>query len=298
MKLKHLITTFILTAAVSSQAADEIISLDKNGNRHVYSVSELAGAYGGTFDADALPEFKHYADNTGGLMGFCPQFEDLPKVLDLTLEEILDTENMTLDLAIVLDTTGSMGDEIEEVKKNLTRVIENLKAENQNRDLKVSLIAYKDLTTSGLKPATHKLETLSTVHKPILEPATDDYVTKIVQHLTSDLDLIDTSVQEVSVSGGGDTREAILDAFETAMNDLQWRQGADKNILMIGDAPGHKVSKTSGATVDEVLTQLASGDGIRVHPLLVANVGSGFGTGSGGGFGFPIPELHTTLGAE
>jgi len=262
--MKLLEITLVTLLAISTSISADITSIDADGNRHTYSASDLAGTYGGTFDAQALDEFQIYADQTGGEMSFCPEFEDLPVVLDLTLENILADNNKMFDIALVLDVTGSMGDEINEVKKNLSRLIEKIQGQSSSLDIKVSLVVYRDLNQ------------------------TDAFVSKIINDFTKNLNELDTSVSLIDVAGGGDSREAVLDALEKASANLSWRLRSTKSIIVIGDAPGHTRSKISGLSVEEVMLSLNK-DSIRVFPMLVANLPNGFvpstGTGDFGGFG-------------
>lgn len=262
-----LLLTLLLALAPALSANAQIISIDEDGNEHIYDPGELSGTYGGTFDKAALTEYQVYADKTGGTMAFCPKFEDLPKIVDLVLADILKATETNVDVAIVLDVTGSMGDEINEVKKNLARLMDNIQQQKGDKDIKVSLLVYRDLNQ------------------------TDPFVTKVIQDFTADLVVLNTSVQDIIVGGGEDTREAILDALEAANSQLSFRTDASKNVVLIGDAPGHATSKTSGQTTDQVLDLLATTSHIKVYPMLVANV-SGFGGDFGGGFGDFVTPKH------
>jgi hypothetical protein len=46
-------------------------------------------------------------------------------------------------------------------------------------------------------------------------------------------------LQNLQVGGGGDQPEAVYDALEFAINDLDWTPGARRVIILVGDAPPH-----------------------------------------------------------
>lgn len=224
---------------------DGIVSVDEHGNPHVYGVEELNAAYGGTFDQGAFDDFKVYADKTGGTFGFCPQADHLPKVMDQIFEAIMKQEATETDVALVLDVTGSMSDEIESVKLNLVKLIEKFQ-QAERSDIKISLLIYRD--------------------------AGDEFVNKVIQDMTGDLAALGDQVKTITVDGGGDHPEAVLDAIEVAGSTLSWRPLASHNMIIIGDAPGHQVSTTTQRNLDQVLVELAKVGSFTIHPLLVSNL--------------------------
>jgi len=222
-----------------------IVSVDEAGNPHVYGVDELNATYGGTFNQNAFEDFKQYADKTGGTFGFCPQADHLPKVMDQIFESIIKQDAKEIDVALVLDVTGSMADEIQSVKTNLVTLIEKFQ-NAESSDIKISLLIYRD--------------------------AGDEFVNKVVQDMTSDLTALGEQVKTITVDGGGDHPEAVLDAVEVAGSTLSWRALAAHNMIILGDAPGHQVSTTTQLNLDQVLENLSKVGSFTIHPLLVSNL--------------------------
>jgi hypothetical protein len=242
---------FLLSALVLGSVAwadDGVVSVDEHGNPHTYGAGELGAVYGGTFSQEAFDQFKYYSDKTGGTFGFCPQFEHLPTVMNQIFESIMNQHAAQTDIALVLDVTGSMGDEIESVKENLVNLIAKFQAA-EGTDIKISLLIYRD--------------------------AQDEFVNKVVQDMTSDLQALSETVKTITVAGGGDEPEAVLDAIEATAKNISFRETASKNLLIIGDAPGHAQSTTSGHNVDEVLADLGTHGTFIIHPLLVSNIPGG-----------------------
>ena len=244
--MKSIIT---LLSLLSFSSFAQYLTVNETGEVVTMSKAALGGAYGNTFDQSAFDQFDGYAKTTGGKMGFCPQVIHLPTVMDAVLNTILEDSREKQDIVLVLDTTGSMGDEIESVKENLVRLIGQLKESSEEKSFKVSVILYKDS------------------EKP------DPYVAKILIDLSSDLEKISEELKKITVSGGGDHPEAVLDAFELVAEQVHFRLNSSKSIIVLGDAPGHLNSKTTGKSTDEVLDLFFTADGsVKISPILVSNI--------------------------
>jgi hypothetical protein len=123
-----------------------------------------------------------------------------------------------LDLVFVMDTTGSMRDELRDLQANLVGVIRILS--RLAASLRVGFVAYKD-------------------HG-------DAYVTRVFPLGSMDgpasRQIIDF-VQGIKAEGGGDIPEPIDEALAAAMA-LQWRNNAQGRIIVIGDATVHAANRT------------------------------------------------------
>jgi hypothetical protein len=117
-----------------------------------------------------------------------------------------------LDLALVVDTTGSMSDELEYLKAEIDDIAETINRMFPNVDQRYALIAYRD---QG-----------------------DEYVTRC-EDFTSSLSEFRSTLAAQSARGGGDYPEAVHLALEQA-GKLDWRQRDTARVLfLVGDAPPH-----------------------------------------------------------
>ncbi|MCU0323548.1 MAG: carboxypeptidase-like regulatory domain-containing protein, partial [Chitinophagaceae bacterium] len=125
--------------------------------------------------------------------------------------------NNTIEIAFVVDATGSMGDEIEYLKLELEDVMNKTFTHYNSLDVKAASVFYKD-------------------HG-------DDYVTKFVP-LNNDLLKTLNFIKLQKASGGGDMPEAVDAALATALEKLAWTNEARTKILfLILDAPPHYAAK-------------------------------------------------------
>ena len=146
-----------------------------------------------------------------------------------------------LDLALVVDTTGSMDDELEYLKVEIDSIAQAVYEMFPNVDQRYSLIAYRD---DG-----------------------DEYVTRVFD-FTASLDGFRTTLAAQSAGGGGDYPEAVHRALEDA-GELDWRTGDTARVLfLVGDAPPHDAF--AGQTIDAVKTLRS--EGVRIFPVASSGV--------------------------
>jgi len=120
--------------------------------------------------------------------------------------EINETVYDGLDIAFIIDATGSMGAYIEEAKNSIRDIINStlndLKEafpENYNDKLKFSIVAYRD-------------------HPP----QDNSFVTDKLDFTTSDNAI--NYLSKLEASGGGDFPEAVMDGMYEGIFGITWRK--------------------------------------------------------------------------
>ncbi|HEV7782591.1 MAG TPA: carboxypeptidase-like regulatory domain-containing protein [Chitinophagaceae bacterium] len=142
-----------------------------------------------------------------------------------------------VDIAFVVDATGSMGDEIEFLKLELEDVIRNTMEKYSSLSLRAASVFYRDKR--------------------------DEYLAK---NIAFNDDLLKTLnfIKLQSAGGGGDYPEAVEDAISMALDSLQWNPNARTRLLfLVLDAPPHGEAKQR----IQQLTLKAAAMGIRIVPL-------------------------------
>jgi hypothetical protein len=119
-----------------------------------------------------------------------------------------------VEVAFVLDTTGSMGGLIEGAKRKIWSIATAIVDANPDAEIRMGLVAYRDIG--------------------------DDYVTKKFD-LTADIQDLYANLLELRARGGGDWPESVNEALHVAITQLPWTQGADncRILFLVGDAPPH-----------------------------------------------------------
>jgi uncharacterized protein YegL len=120
----------------------------------------------------------------------------------------------TVEVAFVLDTTGSMGGLIEGAKRKIWSIATAIVDSNPDAEVRMGLVAYRDIG--------------------------DDYVTKTFD-LTTDIQDLYAHLLETKARGGGDWPESVNEALDVAVNKLRWTTGGDirRIVFLVGDAPPH-----------------------------------------------------------
>jgi hypothetical protein len=119
---------------------------------------------------------------------------------------------LNLDLVLVLDTTGSMGDELEYLKNELRSIVTAIGKQFPNVRQRYGLVCYRD---EG-----------------------DEYLTRSFP-FTESLQQLRTNLAAQSAAGGGDPPEAMHKGLEEAVK-LDWRDDHTARVLfLLADAPPH-----------------------------------------------------------
>lgn len=166
-------------------------------------------------------------------------------VLDVTAE-MAGIQVEALDLMLMIDTTGSMNDELKYLQKELENVIERVADASKTLSIHVSVNFYRD---------------------------EDD--TYVVRHFefTSDIKQALKDLNAQSTDGGGDYPEAVHKALDNAIQAHQWRENAVKLMFFVLDAPPHTESEIQGINHQMTNTvKLAAENGIRIIPLASSGV--------------------------
>ena len=143
----------------------------------------------------------------------------------------VSNESNKIDIVFAIDATGSMSDEINNVKTNIAAFSENLIA--SGLDIRFSIIEYRDIT-EGEETIVHTFSG---------------------SHWVTDIDSVVSILQGIDATGGGDGPETVMDALGyVADNDLmRWRSDAYRFAFVLTDAD-YKTNNNYGYTALETLT--------------------------------------------
>ncbi|HEX6375114.1 MAG TPA: VWA domain-containing protein [Allosphingosinicella sp.] len=145
------------------------------------------------------------------------------------------------DLMLAIDTTGSMGDEINYLKSELRAILADIRRAHPGLDIRLGLVAYRDLG--------------------------DVYVTRTYPFVAN-LEAMQANLRAQYAEGGGDYPEAMDLALARAVSQ-DWRPDAVKSLLLVADAPPHdgNIGKTWSAA------EAARARRIQIVPVAASGVG-------------------------
>lgn len=144
-----------------------------------------------------------------------------------------DTTQVTpkIDLVFVIDTTGSMSDEIREVKMHIQNIIEELRTGTPTPDVAVGFVIYRDY--------------------PDQESA---YVFHLYP-LSTDIDTVLANLEQFIAAGGGDEEETVTIGLDVAINEMNWRtsDGNGTDGVIIGYDPYQNPIYSSSSPIKRVM---------------------------------------------
>lgn len=195
----------VANAAVSVRADGKVLASGlsyADGSFRFYPAA--VGARSGSLELTA---------SAGGMGASATTRRDGPRVVELRLQGRRTLPDpLPLDLLFVMDTTGSMGEEIERLKATIEIIHDNLAALRPRPLIRLGLVLYKDLG--------------------------DEYVTS-VSPFTDDLDAFRAALDPVVASGGGDGPEDLESALDDAVNRMDWNRGGLRLAFVVTDAEAH-----------------------------------------------------------
>jgi hypothetical protein len=172
--------------------------------------------------------------------------DELPDGFDPVILELPSASSVAdLDLMFVIDTTGSMSDELEYLKSELGDVIQQVQAQVAGDfSLRISVNFYRDQD--------------------------DEYVVRSFP-FTTDVATALSQIAAQSADGGGDWPEAVDEALADAVDNHSWSAKARARLLfLVLDAPPHDRAEDRARLADAVVS--AAEQGIRIIPLAASGI--------------------------
>lgn len=152
-------------------------------------------------------------------------------------------EKRILDLAFVVDATGSMGDEISYLQSELLDVLRKVENNLKNTSVRYGSVFYRD---KG-----------------------DEYVTRKFDFSNRAEDMVNF-IKEQKAEGGGDTPEAVVEAMQVSIDELRWsNENSTKIMFLILDAPPHQSDENINKLFGKI--KEAAKKGITIIPLAASD---------------------------
>ena len=144
-----------------------------------------------------------------------------------TAQRAFDLYQTGLDLAICIDSTGSMQPTIDALAEALDEMVDIL--DGISPKLRLAIVQYKDYGDLGKAGA------------------------KVVQPFTKNIRAARKNLGDLRADGGGDLPEAVLGGLTVTLDSkMNWQMDANKLVVVIGDAPPHP--QETQPTIDLVRT--------------------------------------------
>jgi Mg-chelatase subunit ChlD len=194
--------------------------------------------------------FPRWLDSTGTLPALRLEIEtslgktertmapDGPRSLEVALPGLRQVTSPTVDLLFVLDVTGSMQAQIDQLKNAISILQMNLTSLPNKPRLRFGLVQYRDRS--------------------------DDFTARAIP-FTEDAEAFSQILSRVEADGGGDGPEDLQSALDTALHGLDWNRTGLRLGFVVTDAPPH-LDYGQGFTYAHA-AHLARRRGIKLHTV-------------------------------
>jgi len=159
----------------------------------------------------------------------------------VTLDDVkpASQQRVDLDVLFLIDATGSMADEIEQLQSNILSISEQVDAFPANVHTRYGMVTYRDIT--------------------------DDYVTRVYD-FTPNVRRFQSDLSEVRAAGGDDYPESLNRALHEAIHRTEWRVDDTVSLIfLVADAPPHLDYPQDDDYAQEMVA--AARRGIKIHPI-------------------------------
>lgn len=228
--------TPVRNQTVTLSTADETLwtaKTDREGMAYLFYDTAYAGETLLLHTADAeAASVEIPASDDSGQGGSAPQ-------LSYEIETAASEQRYAqTEVMFILDTTGSMGDEISYLQKDFAAIAEEV----SDGSTTFSVNFYKD--------------------------AGDEYVVRC-NPFTDNVKDIQKKLNAEYADGGGDTPEAVAEILDETMNRGDWHEDTNKIAFLIFDAPPHDTAENQQILLQAIAA--AAARGVHLVPVVASN---------------------------
>lgn len=153
---------------------------------------------------------------------------------------------VNLDILFLIDATGSMSDEINQLKENIRAISAQIDALPSQPDVRFGMVTYRDQGDAYLTNVTD------------FTPNVDDFAANLAQ---------------VYADGGGDYPEDLNQALYDAVHQPEWRVSDTVSLIfLVADAPPHLDYGQQNHYAVEIFQ--AAQRGIKIYPIASSGLDS------------------------
>ena len=152
------------------------------------------------------------------------------------ISEIIDETEGSIDVVLVVDTTVSMRDDLDFIRKTLVPMVQ--KRIDKFSSFRVGLLLFRDYKEA--------------------------YLTRVAKPFTSDLNEIQKGLNAIIAEGGRDIPEAVNEGLFAGLTEFEW-QSSNRIIILVGDAPPH--DEPRGEITPEMVKEEATRLNVEIYPI-------------------------------
>lgn len=191
------------------------------------------------YNSAAVKSFSDIAAATHGKVYFTMSAKNVVKKIDEVIEE--HTVNNS-DILFLIDKTGSMEDDLYELKLGIMQVIDAIKNYN---NVRIAFAFYGDKNADLNEWFSYK-------------------------SCEGNIDEARIVINGMKVTGGGDEPESVYDGFFQALKMKFWRSDSKRMIILVGDAPPLEDSLLTEYKLTDLISESQKGNIVmNFYPVIV-----------------------------
>lgn len=198
-----------------------------------------------SYSPSAAASFEAIAKDSSGNLIFSQGPDTLVKDIIASVNQM--DFSKPIDLVLAIDATGSMKDDIEKLREELTSSLIELVNSKQGQ-FRIGLLLYRDYSDgfryNGL---------------PVK-----------VFPFTQDFSEFEEQLNSFTIRGteGGDVPEAVYEALYASLEYYKWNPFAQKKIILIGDAEAHPRPRGTGKYTKELVATTALSLDVAIDTII------------------------------
>jgi hypothetical protein len=190
-------------------------------------------------DSTTVSKFFALANSTQGELKVLVD----SKLISGEIKYIIENHSRdSADILFLIDKTGSMVDDILNVKRGLKQIVQSIE---KHRNVRIGVALYGDKNSDGNSWYSFK-------------------------NFETNYELVKDFIEKIEVTDGDDYPESVYDGFFQTMKENFWKSKTKRMILLVGDAPPLE-KPLSEFTIDDVIDK-ASKERIKMnfYPIIVS----------------------------
>lgn len=200
-----------------------------------------------SYNPEAVSAFDLIAKEAGGSITYSKGPETITDDIIKILEQL--DPSQAADIVFALDTTGSMKDDVERLRRDLVPRMEAVLSRFGDNPVRLGLLLYRDY-----------VDGYSFRGIPV----------RVYQSVTS-LEEFRANLFDFGIKGneGGDVPEAVYEALYGAMDFFRWQDGvSQRKVILIGDAEPHSRPRGSKSYTRELVVSTALERNITIDTII------------------------------
>lgn len=194
------------------------------------------------FDSVTTVKFFELAQQTGGNITLLANSQliasEIIKIIDNYSED-------GADILFLIDKTGSMVDDLQNIKKGLNQIINSIK---NFEDIRIAFALYGD---KNVDKKEYGFDWFS------------------FKNCETDYEKAKDFIKGITVTGGGDYPESVYEGFFESLEQDFWKSGQKRMILLIGDAPPLEKPLTKYSISDVITKAKEDKINMNFYPVVV-----------------------------